>query len=75
MDRRGNIVRKPGKRSRDIKQETMYLNQEFTEKQSRMIFMPQAQKAVRRVIRNSDWTKKNNDYFFKQKEFQKDLGP
>lgn len=70
MDRRGNIVRKPGKRSRDIKQETMYLNQEFTEKQSRMIFMPQAQKAVRRVIRNSDWTKKNNDYFFKQKEFQ-----
>lgn len=42
MDRRGNIVRKPGKRSRDIKQETMYLNQEFTEKQSRMIFMPQA---------------------------------
>lgn len=70
MDRRGNIVRKPGKRSRDIKQETMYLNQEFTEKQSRMIFMPQAQKAVRRVIRNSDWTKKNNDFFFKQKEFQ-----
>lgn len=70
MDRRGNIVRKPGKRSRDIKQETMYLNQEFTEKQSKMIFMPQAQKAVRRVIRNSDWTKKNNDYFFKQKEFQ-----
>lgn len=70
MDRRGNIARKPGKRSRDIKQETMYLNQEFTEKQSKMIFMPQAQKAVRRVIRNSDWTKKNNDFFFKQKEFQ-----
>lgn len=42
MDRRGNIVRKPGKRSRDIKQETMYLNQEFTGKQSKMIFMPQA---------------------------------